>query len=335
MVYSIADLRTLDTAGDQLLRSVGLPSGAYPRVFSDIFNSSTTPMAFYVDATLGSDSNSGLTPGVSGAFKSIAAAVSMVPHLVAHNIVINIAAGHYTGCQFSGFTFQPASPTELCMVQFIGTRANVTPATGTATGTLSSAVTGALASATFTTVTDNTQTWTVNDPALVGKMYAVNGSTSQRGIIASNTATTLTLVTTVACGTAGSAYTITAPATIIDTAIGNALGPLGGQPTISYFQGIRITQCTGTLQNIMVNIQDISFEIATGTSFVGNTNILVEGAYAQIDGCNFTNGCGYGINVTSNARADIRFCNISCKSGFASIVCNQGGFVGGGTTRLY
>ncbi|MGY3187150.1 phage tail protein [Lysinibacillus sp. TE18511] len=49
--------------------------------------------SYYVNASAGSDSNDGLT--VNTAFKTTAKAISLIPQVVNHNIIINIAEGSY------------------------------------------------------------------------------------------------------------------------------------------------------------------------------------------------------------------------------------------------
>ncbi|MGO4678210.1 DUF1565 domain-containing protein, partial [Bosea sp. 2YAB26] len=50
-------------------------------------------ITYYVNAASGNDSNNGLTS--SAPFKTISKAISMIPQIVNHNVIINVAAGTY------------------------------------------------------------------------------------------------------------------------------------------------------------------------------------------------------------------------------------------------
>lgn len=51
-------------------------------------------ITYYVNGTSGVDTNDGLNSAT--AFKTISKAVSKIPHMVNHDVVINVATGAYT-----------------------------------------------------------------------------------------------------------------------------------------------------------------------------------------------------------------------------------------------
>lgn len=150
-------------------------------------SSTSGAMNLYVETT-GNDSAS--CTSVLAPCLTIQGAVDKIPKLVKHPVVVTVGAGTFTtGANISGFAFdtgQTAARQASITVQ--GTFSNFTPATGTATGTLTAAANASATTVTWSTWTDNTQSWTVND--LIGKV--VEFSTGMSCMITSNTATTFT-----------------------------------------------------------------------------------------------------------------------------------------------
>lgn len=65
----------------------------------------TSNLTYYVDVTNGLDTNDGLSSGTGHAFKTIAKAISIIPQIVNHVVVINVASGAYSESVFiSGFS---------------------------------------------------------------------------------------------------------------------------------------------------------------------------------------------------------------------------------------
>jgi hypothetical protein len=115
----------------------------------DIPNKTTADITYYV-RTDGSDSNTGLANSAVGAFKTIQKAVSMIPMIVNHAVIVNAAAGTYAEeISISGFsgrgtiqingdsvlsvsrTVQDIVVTECaCRIEVIGFNASRTSAAG-------------------------------------------------------------------------------------------------------------------------------------------------------------------------------------------------------------
>lgn len=145
-------------------------------------------------ATTGSDANNGLS--ASQALRTIQEAVDRIPKYVDKNVIINVGTGTFSPFSLDGFI------QESGYFQITGTLGAPTLASGTASGTSTDGST--------TTLTDATQTWTVND--LVGYLLIVGG---EYAVILSNTADTITCVGIFTSGTSGKAYTIREQKSII------------------------------------------------------------------------------------------------------------------------
>lgn len=177
----------------------------------------TGAVTYFVDGTNGSDSNSCTGSGTSACL-TIQGAVNKIPKLLHDLVTVNIAAGSYKGFYVSGFTYDPGIQQTNGGLFFNGVLANSSNlATGTATGTASSGTAGS--GSTFGTMTDGTQTWTIND--LVGRFIVILTGTGagQTFVIDSNTATVVTVVGTWTAPNNTSTYAIQDAAAIINTAI--------------------------------------------------------------------------------------------------------------------
>lgn len=176
----------------------------------------TEPRTLYVDSVNGLDTNSGFF--ADKPLATIDAALALVPKRLRHLIKIILAPGNYQGFSLNGWVVDPAPGVNAAGIMIIGTHVTATLAQGSATGTITSSVTGNQATPTYTTVTDSTQNWAVD--ALKGLQVMI-GTTPVT--IISNTATQLTLASTSAFGNV--AYTIQDWGTIITTPITQP-GPL-------------------------------------------------------------------------------------------------------------
>lgn len=187
----------------------------------------TGNVTFYVDAT-GSDSGPCTGTGTNacatyqGAFKKI-------PKNIRHLATIVPVAGNYAGYRVSGFTFD-SSWTAAAPVGILvdcPTPINVTPTTGSASGTATAGSAGS--TTTYGTLTDSTATWTTNDVALVGQLLFIDTGTGsgQVKVITQNTATALTIAGTWTAPVAGSTYSIRKPTAIVTSAAPAIQSPTG------------------------------------------------------------------------------------------------------------
>lgn len=215
-------------------------------------------LTFYVDP-LGNDANQ-CTAVTTDACLTIQGALNKAPKLLRHRVTVNVASGNYAGFTISGFTEDPSVQRATAGIALIGPAlTNVTPATGTATGTASAGSAGS--NTTFGTLTDGTQTWTVND--FRGKLIEILTGTGAGQIraIASNTATAITIAGAWTAPTGTSTYAIrnngaivTTPAALIPNSItGSAVLSAGIQVVNNNFASSTSTSGGNiSIQNIGV-----------------------------------------------------------------------------------
>lgn len=210
----------------------------------------------------GSDLNACLD--ASAPCLTIPGALSKLPKVLQYPTTISVGTGTFAGALISGFEIKPAGVAGAWL-SIVGTMSNVTPATGTATGTLTGATAGTAGTLTFATATDSGQTWTVND--LRNRWISITGGTGSGQVraIASNTGTAITIAGAwVTTPTAGSTYAIVTPGTTIDTGVSvpaassNAASALNGGKFVLY--GVVGSRDDGAPVNGAVNGSDFNFE---------------------------------------------------------------------------
>lgn len=173
----------------------------------------TSPLTLYV-ATTGNDTNDG---SQASPFLTIQAAIEEAKKRRLRALVtVRVGAGTFDGFAITGFDIEsPLSLTSTTVagISVEGTFTQITTSTGTASGTVTGSATGSVLPG-FVTITDAAQNWTVNE--LAGKFLFLQGSSSYSYlVIHSNTATTITLASSIASA-AGRVYSIVEPATIIN-----------------------------------------------------------------------------------------------------------------------
>ncbi len=222
-------------------------------------------LTFFVDPT-GNDANACTASGTNACL-TIQGALNKAPKLLRHNVTVNVAAGNYAGFIISGFTVDPSVQKTTAGILINGVLGNVTPTTGSATGTATAGSAGALATAVFGTLTDSGATWTVNDAALVGKLITITGGTGsgQVRVVCSNTATVITICGTWTAPTGTSTYALQAPTSIITSttaAVPNSIsGGIGGVGAA----GIQIVD-NNTPGTSLTSIQNIGIAVTTANS---------------------------------------------------------------------
>lgn len=152
----------------------------------------TTGTATWFLDPAGSDSNN--CTSATSPCQTILGLQAKMPKLVRNPTTITMAAGNYSGGWFTNFGFDPASSSVGAYVVLKGTLSNFAPATGTATGTASSAIACSLGPPLVdASLTDGSQAWTTNN--LRGQLIETTGGTGSGQIIPidSNTATTITI----------------------------------------------------------------------------------------------------------------------------------------------
>lgn len=149
----------------------------------------TKALSLFVDSSTGSDGNTGTA---ASPFLTIQAALDSLPKRICHPVTITVSGTGLTGAITSGLTFDAADPLVGAWLIVQGTSAVATLASGLTSGTVASATAGS--GVTFGTGTVTGAAWTVDD--LKGKWIEILAGTGagQIKVIASNTATVITIV---------------------------------------------------------------------------------------------------------------------------------------------
>jgi hypothetical protein len=198
----------------------------------------------YVDAA-GSDSN----PGTVGSpFLTIQHALDVLPKIRKHPAIVHVGAGNFAGAYVQGFQFETGVAATGSWLQVIGTYKNFVPATGSATGTVTSAAAGSNGS--FATFTDSAQTWTTNDLRQQLVRFETGALAGQIFKLQSNTATQCSLLTATAPAV-GVTYTILDWDTHITTGVVTPKLPTAAVGTSQYGFGF-LDMSTGTQQSTTV-----------------------------------------------------------------------------------
>src|SRR3990167_9516153 len=113
--------------------------------------------------------------------------LNKIPKALRHETKVKLAAGSFGGLHVSGFAEDVGLQQTTAGLLIEGTLADITPATGSATGTATAVVTGDVD--TNGTLTDSEQTWTTDD--LQGHFLVITAGTGAGQVkpIVSNTAT--------------------------------------------------------------------------------------------------------------------------------------------------
>lgn len=228
----------------------------------------------FVDPT-GSDASACTSTGTAACL-TIQGALNKAPKLLRHRLTVNVAAGNYAGATISGFTIDPSVQKTTAGISLIGALANVTPTTGSATGTATAGTAGSGSGATAGTLTDGAATWTVNDTALVGKFVTITGGTGsgQVRVIASNTATVLTIAGTWTAPTGTSTYALQSPSVNITSSAAAVPVPSGATSAGSLAAGVQVVDNVTGASSVLVRNVDISLSNVTGVMVRGGTGVV-------------------------------------------------------------
>jgi len=167
-------------------------------------------VAMFVETT-GSDANA--CTSVGAPCLTIQGALNKIPKRFLNTATVTVGLGNFAGAIIENFSF---NPTQTAYLLIIGTRANVVPTTGSATGTATSGAAGS--GTTYGTLTDTGATWTIND--FRGQFINVLTGTGsgQVKMICSNTATVITICGTWTAPAAASTYAVQTTGTLITSA---------------------------------------------------------------------------------------------------------------------
>jgi len=282
------DLRDLNAIWSRMAQLAGYDTQDFPLELitgaSGSGGITTENMTLYCDPS-GNDGNPGT---LDQPCRQPAGALAKVPKRLRHLVDIRLAAGSYQGFEVSSFVAE-SQPGRVVGLRIGGDLIAATVATGSATGTCSSAANGSAATATFATLTDSTQTWTVND--LKGKFVTITSGALANSsfVITSNTSTQITVAgVTWSTLPTGATYSIQAPGAFISTSV-NPSGPIPAYPATSAANGavaINFTGCEGSITNRSFRLEKIGVSVAGAMVAAVGTQYTVGSVI--IDTCTFS-----------------------------------------------
>lgn len=253
----------------------------------------TAAATYYVDPT-GNNANACTASGTA-ACATLSGVFAKLPPRILHAITINVAAGAYTDIP------SLVGNEVLANITINGPAlTNVTPTTGSATGTITAVTNVAPA-----TLTDSAATWTVND--FIGRLVTIGGESK---IIASNTATVLTLASPlVSTPSGGAAYAIQKQAATWTT--NTTGGALNFQLAGASFAGSTTVTVTalefinnnaaGYGCQITMSSQGVTF--ATSRCYGANGGLLYQGGGAGVGGISAFHGVNSGMRYNTTASS--------------------------------
>lgn len=214
----------------------------------------------------GGSNNNSCVDGGTLACSSLEGALAKVPKFLRHLVDITLEDNlSHTGANISGFTCSPEVPVDGGYLRIHGNSVNATVATGSATGTVTSATQGS--NQTFGTLVDSTQTWTSND--LKGKwVYLLTGTgAGQQRVIDSNTGTSIGIEGTwTTTPTSSTTYAIRQNNARISTGV---IGPVGPGVAASGSRGINLYSNNQVfLPSPCVELAEFDVDTATMTAGV-------------------------------------------------------------------
>lgn len=326
LLSNFAFAQNITTSGQ---RQFPGPTRTYGDIYSNdqgiekrVITETTANLTLYVTTT-GNDSDNCLTTAT--ACLTIQGAVNKTPKHIKHKVIINVGAGNFGGFYITGFTFEPLG--SIASYSFIIQGAdyiNVTPATGTGSGTFTAGDTR--------NGTDAGQTWTAHD--LRGKIVYVNSSYF---FIRDNTDTALELVGPSSSTLNGKAYVIKDMSTIITsnttipggTACINISANVGARPVYAglSLNKLKIVPPAGSTYGIFSTESPLALSfvsVFSPASTYGVYNISsLNVRYSDV----FTSGGAYGIYLGFHnyVRGIERICAYGASSSNWYLVsCNFG-----------
>lgn len=260
-------------------------SGGSTTVFDagTVITATTADVNLFVDPT-GSDSNDCTSSGASACL-TFQGALNKSPKVLRHRLTVTAAAGSYAGFVIAGFVVDPSFQKSTAGILIDGALANITPTTGTATGTATAGTAGS--GTTFGTLTDSTQTWTTND--LRGRLVVITAGTGvgQTKVITANTATALTIAGTWTAPVAASTvYALQAPSVNITSTTAVVPTPIGASSVVAAgIQIVNVGQSSGagtssgqiTIRNVAVSVAGSTALISSGVHGVNLLQVSLTG----------------------------------------------------------
>lgn len=233
-------------------------------VVPTLLQTTSSDLNYFVETT-GNDSNNCTSTAATCIAPACApcltmqGAVDKIPKRIAHNILVKVGAGNFTGARMSGFDFTTRNGAKRNL--FIqGALVNFVPGSGDTVVSGTATAGSAGVNNVYGTLTDTARTWTVD--VLRGRLLEITGGTpasliGTKRIVEFNTADTITIVGAwpTAPG-AGTQYAVRDWATNCTTPVAAATGYSYGLNTISGSNlGDPMTVASGQLVNRCIVIE--------------------------------------------------------------------------------
>ncbi len=285
-------------------------------------SATSASITYYVDPAGSDVTGSG---SITLPFRSIQYALDSIPKRVRHIVNIKVSAGTYNGFTLNGFVFDPIIPGSATGISILGTWVNFAPATGAATGTLSSVAAGTSNPVTWAVLTDAGQTWTTDN--LKGKFINILTGTSAGTIlpIASNTATNLAVISSSALGSIGGTYAIIDSASIVNTPVEvpNSLPAVQGTPTIAAAHAtINVYGNIGSaVNNSLIRFEALKTAAAAFYGFFTEGNQAITIARCQITGA----VTGSGLSMLGPGRTTLTQSIVNLTTGSGTSIAAAAG----------
>jgi hypothetical protein len=251
----------------------GPQSGGITRAsFLRTYNYSTPgtgAQSYFVDPT--GDDNNSCTEAGTAACLTIQGAINRIPKLLRDKVSVSVAAGSYAGFTLSGFTNDYGVQATNAGLLIDGALANSTGlASGSATGTASGGTAGS--TSTFGTLTTAAAGWTVND--LRGRFITITGGTGvgQVKVIASNTATNITIAGTWTAPTGTSTYAVQDSSVAITGCI---TAPPSGSGTVAAANSAIRVQGNATGSTVTLRALSISAACSFGVVQADSSSVVL------------------------------------------------------------
>jgi hypothetical protein len=279
-------------------------------LWSCISSTSSASLNFFVDPSLGNDTNA-CTGSGANACLTIQGAYNKKPKTVKYPVTVSLACGTYAQGAFiegdsfvydttngGGFAPSAASTPSLTIT---GTEQNDTIATGSVTGTLASATQGGTSNTSvYGTATVTAAGWTTND--LTGRFFQITSGTDVGDIkpIVSNTATVVTVQGNwVATPDGTSHFAIVKPCSIVQDGLVDELqGTIGSIASGSGAAMIVRESIAAPTFVPQVIIQNVNIQVL----LAGSNGIKVQGpgSNVAVQGVLFSNAGG--VSNTTNSK---------------------------------
>lgn len=272
-------------------------------------------LTLYVDPVLGHDDNLGNNPGIF-AMKTVNAALARIPgKRIRHFVNVKCAPGTYEAFSVQGFVLDPLTDGNICGLFIEGGVSETTRLTQSSpSGSITSSTTGATATASWTTVVDDTKNWVANQ--LKGMMVKwVVGATTTILEVESNDATSFKVMTASVAPANGTSYSICDANAVVageGVTVPGSLPTITSAATASTKAWIWVGNNISSTRTTAIRIE--GFRVAPPTTGSTDNGILIDTqtAVVAIGRCQVAQLTGTTFSMTLTGNGSISFTSFSC-----------------------